>query len=286
MKPVHPLRLVSRGMLHFLDDHGFSHAAAVAYYSLLSLPPFLYLAGHAIRRLLPDSATSEAAVGSVSAFLPPAAVPVFRQILRNLPEGDGLVWIAVPALVWSATTAFTAFELAVNVAFGSVAKRRFWLSRLKAFAGVAAASFVLGGSILWKEGGGWLAARREALSLPPVLGPTLAWLSGAAVLLVTYAAFVGVYKVLPREKVSVKACAIAAIPAVLLWEGARLVFGGILERSPIFGLLTGALAGAVAFLLWIYVGVAFALFGAELAALLNGSRNAAESGPTGAPHVS
>lgn len=273
-------------MLHFLDDHGFTHAAAVAYYSLLSLPPFLYLAGHAIRRLLPDSAISEAAVGSVSAFLPPAAVPVLGQILRNLPEGDGFVWIAVPALVWSATTAFTAFELAVNVAFGSVARRRFWLSRLKAFTGVAAASIVLGGSILWKEGGGWLSARREALSLPPVLGPTLAWVSGAAVLLVTYAAFVGVYKVLPREKVSVKACAIAAIPAVLLWEGARLVFGGILERSPIFGLLTGALAGAVAFLLWIYVGVAFALFGAEIAALLNGSRNPPESGPSGTPHVS
>ena len=69
------------------------------------------------------------------------------------------------------------------------------------------------------------------------------------------------------------ASARAAIPAVLLWEAARLGFGGLLLRSPLYGLLTGTLAGIVTLLVWIYVAVVLALYGAEVAALLNGSRS-------------
>jgi len=52
-------------------------------------------------------------------------------------------------------------------------------------------------------------------------------------------------------------------------EGARRLFGGLLLRSPAFGLLTGTLAGTVAFLLWVYTAVAIVLLGAEFAALVH-----------------
>ena len=64
----------------------------------------------------------------------------------------------------------------------------------------------------------------------------------------------------------------SAVSEVVLWEGARHVFGGLLARSPAFGLFSGALAGIVAVLGWIYVAVAVTIYGAEVAALLNGTR--------------
>jgi uncharacterized BrkB/YihY/UPF0761 family membrane protein len=50
------------------------------------------------------------------------------------------------------------------------------------------------------------------------------------------------------------------------------VFGSLLAGSPAFGLFSGALAGIVAVLGWIYVAVVVTIYGAEVAALLNGAR--------------
>ena len=48
------------------------------------------------------------------------------------------------------------------------------------------------------------------------------------------------------------------------------MFGSLLSGSPAFGLFSGALAGIVAVLGWVYVAVAVTIYGAEVAALLNG----------------
>ena len=78
---------------------------------------------------------------------------------------------------------------------------------------------------------------------------------------------------------------VAAVPAavlcLVLWEAARELFGSILLHSRAFGLLSGGVAGTVAFLLWIYTGVAIVLLGAEWAALVNGDRPGGRSGRTG-----
>ncbi len=68
-----------------------------------------------------------------------------------------------------------------------------------------------------------------------------------------------------------------------MWEGARHAFGGLLARSPAFGFFSGAVAGIVAVLGWIYVAVAVTIYGAEVAALLNGNR--VEAGDKSAPSL-
>lgn len=284
MSRIHPIRLAATAGSQFLRDHGFSHAAAVAYFSLLSLPPFLYLAVRVLERALPERGSGEASIAVLEGFLPSVAVPVFRTLLEGLPQGDGLFWVAMPALLWAATTAFSAFELAVNVAFGSAHRRRFWLSRLKAFVAVSGIAILLAASTLWNQ----VMAVLMSASGPEALvgtGPGASWLSSGAAFLAAYGGFVVLYKLLPRGRVSWSATAKAAIPAVILWEGARLVFGGLLRRSPVFGLLTGTLAGVVTLLLWVYVAVALALFGAEVAALLNGNRRQGGATPTGDPYL-
>jgi len=118
----------------------------------------------------------------------------------------------------------------------------------------------------------WLDRYRERLGLPPALGPRAAWISYLILLALAFVAFALFYKTLPRGKVSWRAATSSAAVALVLWEVARRVFGEALLRSPGLGLLGGTLAGIVSFLLWNFTAVGIALYGAEVAALLNGNR--------------
>jgi membrane protein len=257
---------------NFLRDHGGSHAAAVSYFSLLSIGPFLLLVGRLIGAIWPAENLARDVAARVSEFLPPSLAPVLPSLTEGPPAGKGIVVVALPVLVWVASTAFSALELAVNVAFATTPRRRFLLSRLKAFAAVCTAALLLSGSLAVRHAAAWLDFYRERIGLSPAFGPRAAWISYMLLLALAFVAFALFYKALPRGKVSWRAAAAAAAVALVLWEVARHVFGEALLRSPGLGLLGGTLAGIVSFLLWNFTAVAIALYGAEVAALLNGNR--------------
>jgi membrane protein len=267
------LRLLWRALHRFTEDHGANHAAAVAYFSLLSLPPFLLLAGRALARILPDTDGTSVLMSAVGTFLPLEIAPSLQSLETTVPAG-ALVAVAVPVLLWVASYAFSSLEVAVNVAFGTTPLRRFWLSRLKAFAGLSGAVLLLGGTVVV----GHLASRLERYYLrtgaPAAFSPRAHAASAVALLAVTFVVFTLFYKWLPRGKVAWSAAGRAAGVAVVLWDFARRFFGGLLASSPAFGLFSGALAGIIAIMGWVYVAVAVTIYGAEVAALLNGNRPA------------
>jgi len=274
-------RLLWRALSRFNSDHGPNHAAAVAYFSLLSLPPFLLLAGRVLARVLPDTDGTDTILAAVAPYLPLEIAPSLQTLGRSLHEGGALVAVAIPVLLWVASHAFSSLEVAINVAFGTTPQRRFWLSRLKAFAGLSGAVLLLGATVVAGHVASWLDGYYASTGAPLSLSPRAHFVSTAALLAVTFLVFTLFYKWLPRGKVAWWAAARAALVAVVLWEGARHVFGGLLSRSPAFGFFSGALAGIVAVLGWIYVAVAVTIYGAEVAALLNGNR--AEPGGKVAP---
>jgi membrane protein len=271
-------RLLFRALVRFSADHGPNHAAAVAYFSLLSLPPFLLLAGRTLARVLPETDGTEAVMSAVVPFLPHEIAPSLRTLVRSVHQGGALVAVAVPVLLWVASHAFSALEIAVNVAFGTTPLRRFWLSRLKAFGGLSGGVLLLGGAVVAGHLASWLDGYYAQTGAPASLSPRAHLASVAAQIVVTYIVFTLFYKWLPRGRVAWLAAGRAAIVAVVLWEGARHAFGALLARSPAFGLFSGSLAAIVAVLGWVYVAVAVTIYGAEVAALLNGSREDA-AGP-------
>jgi membrane protein len=266
------LRLLWRALERYISDHGPNHAAAVAYFSLLSLPPFLLLAARALARVIPDTDGTDAILVAVTQFLPMEIAPSLESLGRSLHEGAALVAVAVPVLLWVASHAFSSLEVAINVAFGTTPQRRFWLSRLKAFAGLSGAVILLGATVIAGHVASWLDSYYARTGAPSSLSPRAHVVSTLSLLAVSFGVFTLFYKWLPRGKVAWSAAAQAAIVAVVLWEGARHVFGGILAKSPGFGFFSGALAGIVAVLGWVYVAVAVTIYGAEVAALLNGNR--------------
>jgi membrane protein len=266
------LRLLWRALGLFSADHGPNHAAAVAYFSLLSLPPFLLLAGRVLARVLPDTDGTDAILSAVAPYLPLEIAPSLETLGRSLHRGGALLAVAVPVLLWVASHAFSSLEVAVNVAFGTTPQRRFWLSRLKAFLGLSGGVLLLGATVVAGQVASWLDGYYASTGAPLSFSPRAQFVSTAALLAVTCGVFTMFYKWLPRGKVAWTAAGQAAAVAVVLWEGARHLFGGLLASSPAFGFFSGALAGIVAVLAWIYVAVAVTIYGAEVAALLNGNR--------------
>lgn len=278
------LRLLWIALRRFSADHGANHAAAVAYFSLLSLPPFLLLAGRSIAGIIPGADGTDTTLSAVSPFLPLEVAPALRTIGGSLRGGSSLVAVAIPVLVWVASHAFSSLEIAVNVAFGTTPQRRFWLSRLKAFAGLSGGVLLLGGTVVAGHLASWADRYYARTGAPPGLSPGAKVVSSAALLAVAFVVFALFYKWLPRGKVSWWASGRAAAVALVLWEGARHLFGALLSRSPGFGFFSGALAGIVAVLGWVYVAVAVTIYGAEVAALLNGNRTPmADSGGGSGP---
>lgn len=264
------LAVLARTVRNFWVDNCLDLAATVAFYSMLALGPLLYLLGVALGRVFRDGEPLERAVQRLSLFLPDDAARALGKLLPELVGGGRFVIVVLPALLWVGSSSFSSLEYAINVVFGRATDRRFWRSRLKAFA-VLLAGFVLLGASLFIEATmpRWLRGGADALA---------EWGSLGILLVVTYLTLCLFYKLLPRGRIRwAPACAGAGL-GLVLWEAARRLFGGFLFRSPSFGLLNGTVAALVAVLLWIYAAVAVILLGAELAALLNGNRSRPKEG--------
>ena len=117
---------------NFYLDNCLDLSATVAFYTLLSLGPLLYLVGATLNLVLDADTALEAALGRIAAFVPPEAVALLRAVVESLRQDEPLFVLAVPGLIWVAMSAFSALEYAINVASGTAPLRKFWHSRLKA----------------------------------------------------------------------------------------------------------------------------------------------------------
>jgi membrane protein len=265
-------KVLGQASRNFHRDNCLDLSATVAYYTLLSLGPSLYLLGATLRFTLDADDALESALTRIAAFLPPEAVSLLRAVVASLRQDEPLIWLAVPGLIWVAMSAFSALEYAINVASGTAPLRKFWHSRLKALLVLAGGWLLLGASLVAGSLMPRLEALREQLGLPGGALEKHALATYPFQLLATFLVFAAFYKLLPRGTVAWGSAARGAAVALGLWECARRLFTMVLARSPAFGLVTGTVAGVVAFLAWIYTAVAVVLLGAELSAVLNGNR--------------
>jgi len=270
------LSLLRQAVVKFFEDDGLDLSAAVAFYSLVSLGPALYLMASILGRVFQDTRAGQAAVESLMPFFPVEVADRLREFALALQASERLVLVALPALLWVSSTAFSALQRSISTAFGRPPARTIWRSRLKSFAvlgsGLLFLSIIIVASTLLPR----LGQFREALGLPAT--PTFlgAIRSHLVLPLISFLIIVLFYKILPRGGVSWKAAVGGAMLAIILWETARQMFGWALARSQTYGVLTGALAGIVGFLLWIQTAVAILLLGAELGGLIDRNRDVSD----------
>ena len=284
------LRLIAlaawRGVGELYNSDGLTHAAAVAYYALLSLFPILLLALLILGEVTADPAERDAVVRFVFRYFPRQFDFITGQLdaFKVQPVSFGVA--GTVALIWASLGVFNAVTSAVNHAWGVERRRSFLRHRLVSFLMLLSA----GGVLLI----GLILASMVKLA-ETRLGETfhrsaaLVWLSGvtahyaATVLLIACVALV--FYFVPNTRVRFREVWPGAVVVGLLWRAALSLFSWYARDLASWNVIHGSIAAVVIFLLWIYVSAVILLYGVEMTAVYGRVSDAAERHPGITPVV-
>ncbi len=239
-------------------------AAALTFYGILSLFPFLLLVV-AMAGLAIQPTQVEALVGALGRALPPALTQLLYAQLAQLTSGPGRGMLTFSALaaVWSATAGVVSLMTALNTAYGVTERRPRWkvcgialgmmlaaavLAPLAGFVAVAAPALATRLGQPWATLAGWLRLPLAAL-LMMVLWGTL-------------------YSVLPDTRHRFKFITPGSVAGVLVWLAASLGFSFYVSHFGTFGITYGALGAIIILLLWMWISSLALMLGAEINAVL------------------
>jgi membrane protein len=265
---------IHRALTHTYRDlirhHELQVAAALAYYFVLSaIPCMIFLA--AIVAFIPIPNLFGHITGLLARLLPGDTARAAIPIVDNIVSHPRISWLSFGMLgtLWMASSAFDAIIEALDIAYDANDNRPFWKTRLLAV-GLAAVSggllliaFVV--NILGPQFGDWLAARVDLSVVFVTMWPVLRWsiAIGFAVLAVEF-----LYFLAPNIKQRFLATLPGAVLSVIAWEALSYGLGFYFRHYAHYNRYYGALAGLIAFMIWLYWTSFALLVGAELNAEL------------------
>jgi len=272
------LRVAWRAFLRFQDHHGPDRAAAVAYYTLLSLVPlliFLISLGMAVLGSF-DAAFqgSMLLVRGVVIHLSPASVEALRTFVT---QASRFHWPGLLLLAWTSRRIFASLFSALETVFG-VPGRSFAKHNLVALSMVMLA----GVGVLLTMAFTMLAAGSEGIL--PHLRSSVQFEQISVLLrrvlpvIVAFFFFFVLYRFVPRRVTSARNAALGALLATILWELAKNVFAWYILHLTRISNVYGALVGVIVIALWLEISVSIILYCGEVVALLIHQRAAAQKG--------
>ena len=252
-------------------DKGFTNAAAIAYYALVSIFPLLLLLISTIGFLVNDK-SAERIVGFAWMYLPPRSLDFIRQNIHSIiQKRDSLSVLSVIGLVWSASLMFDAINEAINTAWGVRQPERYLTSKLKSILMMTLLlCFALSSLFITTQGA--LFARFGSLLFRVPYGEWL-WKIGqsaesALVGVASFVATIGVlailYSYVPRIKVDWRAVLLGALCAGALWEISKHAFVWYVARVTDYSKVYGSIAAVLVLLIWTHVSALILIWGAEL----------------------
>jgi len=255
-----------RGVIEFYNSNNLTYAASIAYYSLLSLFPFVVLVLNLLGRLT-VAQTNDTLLHFITRALPSHLDFVTTQIeaLSKTPLKLGVVGTIIVG--WASMGVFGALTSAVNHAWGEEKQYSFLKHKLIAFVMLLMAAVLLMMTLVVLTTvqitqTHWF--REATLYLP--------WLRSLTGLAVQYAptpmfiVCVGlVYYFAPNTRVRLRDVWFGAIFAGLLWHLAFMGFAWYVRDLSRFS-IHGQVAAVVVFLAWVYLSAVILLYGVEVTA--------------------
>ncbi|MEO0563418.1 MAG: YihY/virulence factor BrkB family protein, partial [Chloroflexota bacterium] len=151
--PIYLLRATT----NFFRD-GMRGAAALAFYSILSIFPLTLLLAVGISRILGPAVAQEQIANGLSLFVPLETVVLLQDNLTDaLDQGRSFGLVAIGGLVWAATGLFTNVTFSLDVIFQVPSNRSLWRQRvIAAFMAImlimlVAASFLTAGILRFAQ---------------------------------------------------------------------------------------------------------------------------------------
>ncbi len=266
------LRLIGlaawRGVGEFYNSEGLTHAAAIAYYALLSLFPFLLLVLSILGSVTADPNDRDAVVRFVFRYFPrqfdfmTGQLDAFRGRTFQLGVG-GLL-----ALTWASLGVFGAISSAIDHAWGVERRRSFLMHRLMSFLMMVSAGAIFIVALILASVARvaetnffWQLVERSSW---------LIWLSavtadyGATVLLILCVGLL--FYFIPNTEMRFRWVWPGAIVTGLAWRGALAGFSWYARDLAAWNAVHGSIATVVVFLFWVYVEAVILLYGVEMTA--------------------
>lgn len=269
----------------FRNDELTDRAAALTYYSVLSLFPAL-LVLVSLLGVAGRSATDRV-LENTQKLAPGSARDIIAQAVRQLQDRAGLgSLLAVVGLllaVWSASGYIAAFIRAANVVYDVPEGRPVWkvlpvrvgLTVVLMVIAVASALIVVFTGGLAREAGGWIGAGDSAVTAWSIAKwPALVVLVTAMVAILYWAA--------PNAKGrGFRWITPGSILALLVWMAASAGFAFYVANFSSYNKTYGTLAGVIVFLVWLWLTNLAVLLGLEFDAELARQRAVAGGYPQG-----
>ena len=269
--------IVKRAVRGSLDDHIPNMAAGLAYYAFLAIPAALMVA-LGLFSVLADPAAIQSVVDKLGTVMPGQATDLVKGSLTRMNEnsGSGITVLAVGLVIalWSLTGAMQSLMWAFNVAYDRDESRGFVRRRIVALAMLTFAflgfTLMVGVLILGPHLSHWLG---DAVGAESAVRWT--WLLGQWPLLIVglLVVFSGLLFLGPNvEHPKWSFMSFGAALAVIVW---LLVSGAFAVYASKFGSYNkawGSLSAVVVMLTWLWLSSLALLFGAEINAEAERSR--------------
>ena len=261
-----------------LNDHITNLAAALAYYAFLAIPALLLVAV-GVFNLAADEDAVTTITDKLQGIVPEEALDLIDQTMRRIVEsqansGIALVVIGSVLALWTLTGAMETLMWALNVAYGREETRGFFKRRLTALAMVILLliAFVLafGLLVLGPHVSGWIGSAVDMESLVNWLWWTAQWPILILGLLLVFATilYLGPNVDHPRWQF----LSLGTVVAVLIWLLASGGFAFYVSQFSSYNKAWGSLAAVIIMLTWLWLSSLALLFGAEVNAESERSR--------------
>ena len=269
-------RVVRRTIVEFFDDELMDRAAALTYYSILSIFPGLLLLVSGLGLL--GRSTTDEVLANIKALTPGPARDIFTRAIENLqdsPRAAGVLAIVGFGIAfWSATGYIGAFMRASNAIYDVPEARPFWKTipiQLAAtavtgiFLAVSALAVVFTGRFA-QIAGRTLGLEQEAVRVFDIVKwPALVVVTGLLIAMLYWAApnarQGGFRWITPGSSL-----------AVVIWILASVGFAVYIAHFNSYNRTYGTLGGVIIFLVWLWLTNLAVLIGAEFDAELGRSR--------------
>jgi membrane protein len=272
---------VKRTLKEFSEDGLTDWAAALTYYGVLALFPALTALVSIVGLLTNPRQLTDALTAVVPAQAAATLNPVIQQIAGSSGAASLGLIIGIAAAIWSASGYVGAFTRAANVVYETPEGRKVWklkpLQLLITLIGILFAALILAMLVL---SGPVVDAIGQSIGLGDTVLTIWSWAKWPVILVLLALMIAVLYYSTPNVKLrGFSFISPGAIVAIVVAVVASALFAFYVGNFGSYNKTYGALAGVVIFLIWFWLINLALLFGIELNAEIERTKELKEGVP-------
>lgn len=263
----------------FIEENPFRFSAAIAYYTIFSLPGIAILSVMVAGAFYEQDTVHDELINQIQLLMGPSSANQVEELMMkaNISSDDSLLIriVGILAIMFSATTVFVSLQDSINAIWKIKPKPKkgaikFLINRLLSLAMIASIGFLILVSLMadtvLSVVQGYISSHFSDLGL--VFAYVVNTILSLAIVIFVFGL---IYKVLPDADLKWKHVWVGAIVTTIFFVAGKFFIGFYLGQTNV-GDAYGAAGSLVAMLSWVYYSVLILLFGAQFTFVYNKHR--------------